>query len=154
MLFFPDSSAVIRGAARLVAGAPRLFASACRCSQACHLRSLGCRRHSQVLPGAPTVLSSALTCSQTYHNHSHHTPAPVIRDPSYSEARQECPLRVGYSPEIDTSQFTLHILSDTPGGFHCPKYILLMDQCTLFRDILTDYDKNYGCAFRTYFSVY
>jgi len=36
------------------------------------------------LPGAPKVLSGAPTCSQTYHNHSHGTPVPVIRDPSYS----------------------------------------------------------------------
>jgi len=50
----------------------------------------------------------------------------VVGAPSYSEGRQECPPRVWYSPEIDASKFTLDILSDTPGGFQCLKYILLM----------------------------
>jgi len=54
------------------------------------------------------------------------TPRPVAGDPSYSEGRQECPPRVWYSPEIDASKFTLHILSDTPGGFQWLKYIVLM----------------------------
>jgi len=57
------------------------------------------------LPGAPRLVASA---------------------PSYSEGHQECPPRVEYSPEIDASKFTLHILSDTPGGFQWLKYILLM----------------------------
>jgi len=48
----------------------------------------------------------------------------VATGPSYSEARQECPPMVWYSPEIDASKFTLHILSNTPGGFQCLKYIL------------------------------
>jgi len=77
-------------------------------------------------PGAPKVFSSAPQCSQTYHNHSHGTPVAVICDPSYSEARQECPPRVWYSPEINASKITLHILSDTPGVFQWLKYILLM----------------------------
>jgi len=133
MLFFPDCSTVIWGAPRLVAGAPRLVAGsprlvvgaprpvagAPRCSQAC-------RRRSQVLPGAPKVPSGAPRCSQTYHNHSDGTPVAVIRDPSYCEGRPECPPRVWYSPEIDASKFTLHILSDTPGVFQWLKYILLM----------------------------
>jgi len=55
-------------------------------------------------------------------------PVPVIRDPSYSEGRLECPPRVWYSPEIDTSNFTLYILTDTPGGFQILKYILLVKQ--------------------------
>jgi len=55
------------------------------------------------------------------------TPVPVIRDPSYSEGRPECPPRVWYSPDIDASKFTLHILSDTPGVFQRLKYILLME---------------------------
>ena len=80
-----------------------------------------------VLPGVPNVLSGAPRCSQTYHNHSHGTPVPVIRDPSYSEGRQECPPRVWYSPEIDASKFTLHILSDTAGVFQWLEYILLMN---------------------------
>jgi len=79
-----------------------------------------------VLPGAPKVLSAAPRCSQTYHNHSHGTPVPVIRDPSYSEGRPECPPKVWYSPDIDPSEFTLHILSDTPGDFQWLNYILLM----------------------------
>jgi len=78
------------------------------------------------LPGVPTVLSGALRCSQTDHNHSHGTPVPVIRDPSYSEGRPECPPRVWYSPQIDPSKFSLHIFSDTPGVFQWLKYILLM----------------------------
>jgi len=81
---------------------------------------------SQALPGAPKVLSGAPRCSQTYHNHSHGTPVAVICDPSYSEGRQECHPRVWYSPEIDASKITLHILSDTAGVFQWLKYILLM----------------------------
>jgi len=53
-------------------------------------------------------------------------PRLVVGAPSYSEGRQECPPRVGYSPEIDASKFTLCILSDTPGGLQWLKYILLM----------------------------
>jgi len=89
-------------------------------------RSQAHRRRSQLLPGASKVLSRAPRYSQTYHNHSHGTPVAVIRDPSYSEGRPECPPRVWYSPEIDTSKFTLRILSDTPGVFQWLKYILLM----------------------------
>jgi len=114
-----------------------------RCSQTCCRRSKACRQRTQTsrwrsqvlpglssalpgLPGASNVLSSAPRYSQTYHNHSHGTPVAVIRDPSYSEGRPECPPRVWYSPEIDASKFTLHILSDTPGVFQWLKYILLM----------------------------
>jgi len=50
----------------------------------------------------------------------------VVGPPSYSEGRQEFPPRVWYSHEIDSSKFTLHILSDTPGGFQWLKYILLI----------------------------
>jgi len=106
-------------APRLVAGAPRLLAGSTRCSQSCHWPS-------QVLPGAPRVLSATPRCSQTYHNHFHGTAVPVIRDPSYSEGRLECPSSVWHSPEMDSSKFTLHILSDTPGGSQWLKYILLM----------------------------
>jgi len=81
---------------------------------------------SQTLPGAPNVHSGAPRCSQTYYNHSHGTPVPVITDPSYSEGRPECPPSVWYSPEIDASKFTHHILSGTPGVFQWLKYILLM----------------------------
>jgi len=54
------------------------------------------------------------------------TPVPVVRDPSYSEGLPEYPPGVWFSPEIDASKFTLHILSDTPGVFQWLKYILLM----------------------------
>ena len=67
---------------------------------------------SPALLGAPRVVVSA--------------PRVVAGTPSYSEGRQECPPRVWYSPEIDASKFSLHILSDTPGGFQCQYYILLM----------------------------
>jgi len=78
------------------------------------------------LPGAPKCLSHVLTYSLTYHNHFHGTSVPVIRDASYFQSQPECPPRVWYSPEIDTSKFTLYILSDTPGGSQWPKYTLLM----------------------------
>ena len=104
MLFFLDCSTVIWGAPSHVSGTPRHVAC------------------------APNVLSDAPRCSQTYHNHSHVPPAPVIRDLSYSEGRPQCPPRGRYSPEIDSSKFTLHILLDTPGGFQWLKYILLMPQ--------------------------
>jgi len=67
---------------------------------------------SLALPGAPRLVVGA--------------PRLVSGAPSYSEDRQECPPRVWYSPEIDASKFTLHILSDTPGGFQWLKHILLM----------------------------
>ena len=67
---------------------------------------------SPALPGAPRLVVGA--------------PRLVAGAPSYSEGPQECPPRVWYSPEIDASKFTLHILSDTPGGFQWLKYILLM----------------------------
>jgi len=69
----------------------------------------GAPRH---LAGAPRLVIGA--------------PRLVTGAPSYSEGQQECPPRVWYSPEIDTSKFTLHILSDPPGGFQWLKYILLM----------------------------
>ena len=67
---------------------------------------------SPALPGAPRLVVG--------------TPRLVAGAPSHSEGRQECPPRVWYSPEIDASKFTLHILSDTPGGFQWLKYIVLM----------------------------
>jgi hypothetical protein len=51
---------------------------------------------------------------------------PVIRDPSYSEGQKECPPRVCYSPEIDASKFTLHILSVASGGFQRLQFIMLI----------------------------
>jgi len=67
---------------------------------------------SPALPGAPRLVIGP--------------PRLVAGAPSYSDGQQECPPRVSYSPAIDASKFTLHILSDTPGGFQWPKYILLM----------------------------
>jgi hypothetical protein len=43
------------------------------------------------------------------------------------KARPECSPVVCYSPEIDPSKITLHILSDTPGDIQRLKYILLTD---------------------------
>jgi len=76
--------------------------------------------------GFPHWLGNSPRYSHTFHNCSHSAPIPVIRDPSYSEGQPECPPRVLYSREIDASKFTLHILSDTPGGSQRLKYILLM----------------------------
>jgi hypothetical protein len=67
--------------------------------------------------GAPNGPSSSPTGSQTCHMNFHGTAVPVIKDSSYSEGWSECTHMVGYSPEIAQSKFTLHILSDTPGGF-------------------------------------
>ena len=80
----------------------------------------------RLVVGAPRLVVGAPTWFQTYHHHSHGTPVPVIRDPSYSEGRPECPHRVWYTPEIDAFNFTHHILSDTPGGSQRLKYILVM----------------------------
>jgi len=93
-----------------------------------HLSEFVCDSNigSATAPGAPKVLSGAPTCSHTFHNPSHGTPVPVIRDISYSESQLVCPPRVLYSPEIDASKFTLHILSVTPGGFQRLEYILQM----------------------------
>ena len=85
---------------------------------------------SPALPDAPRFTQSSLRRSDAFPNCSQSlpvTPVPVIRDPSYSEGWPECPPRVWYSPEIDASKFTLHILSDTPGVFQRLKYILLME---------------------------
>jgi len=82
--------------------------------------------HYQVLPGVLKVLSSPLSCSKTYQNYSQSTLAPGISKPSYSDGWPDCPPRVSFSSQIGTSKFTLHILSDTPGGSQWLKYILLM----------------------------
>jgi len=67
------------------------------------------------LPGAPRLVVSTVRL--------------VAGAPSYCEHRQEYPSRVWYSPEIDASKCTLHILSGTPGGFQCLQYIFLMLWC-------------------------
>jgi len=64
----------------------------------------------------PHWLGDGHRCSQTIYNHSHGAPIPVIGDPSYSDVWSECPPRVWFSPEINTSKFTLGLLSHTPGG--------------------------------------
>jgi len=79
------------------------------------------------------------------------TPVPVVRDPSYSEGLPEYPPRVWYSPEIDASKFTLHILSDTPGVFQRLKYILLMKQLDCTTSIAST--QNNGIH-RIYFSLH
>jgi len=118
----------------------RLLYCDSRRSETCCRHSQACRWLSQVLqvllpalpglspvlPDAHIVLPGTLRCSQSYHNHSHGTPPPGIRDPSYPEGWQGCPPRVWYSPEIDKSRFTLHILSDTPQVVQWLKCILLM----------------------------
>jgi hypothetical protein len=71
-------------------------------------------------------LGDSSRCSQTSHHRSHGAPVPVIRDPSYSNCRPECPPRVWFSPEIEASKFTLRLLSDTPGSFQWLKCIFLM----------------------------
>ena len=74
---------------------------------------------STVIWGAPRHVTDTPRCVAG-------APRLVVGAPNYSAGQQECPPRVWYSPEIDTSKFTLHILSDTPGGFQYLKYILLM----------------------------
>jgi len=74
---------------------------------------------SPALPGAPRLVVGAPRLVVG-------GPRLVAGAPSYSEGRQECPPSVWYSLEIDTSKFTLHILSDTPGGLQWLEYILLM----------------------------
>jgi len=122
----PDMSPALPCALRLVIGAPSCVACVPRYSQTCHWCSQICWWGSQVLPGSPKGHSSSPRCFQTYHNHSYGTPVAVVRDPSYSEGRQECPRRVWFSPEIDASKITLHILPDTPGFFQLLQYILRM----------------------------
>jgi len=98
----------------------------CQCSKACHRHFQMCGWHTQVHPDVPKVPSATLRCSHTYHNYFCNPPVEVIRDPSYYEGWLECHPRVPFPSEIDASNFTLPILADTPGGFKCLKYILLM----------------------------
>jgi len=96
------------------------------------------------LPDGPDVPSCAPRCSQTYHNHSHGTHVPIIRDPRYSEGPPECPPRVWYSPDIDASMFTLHILSDIVGVCQWLKYIVLMGG-TSFNNGLLRRNRCFNC---------
>jgi len=68
------------------------------------------------LPGDIKVLSSTPICFQTYHKHSYIAPVPGIRDSSNNDGHSECPPSVKFSPAIDPLQFTLGLLSHTPGG--------------------------------------
>jgi len=113
---------VLPAAARHVAVTPRCSQVSSQCSPPCHCRS-------QPLWGALTVLCSATRFSQTCHNHFHGTPELVIRDSISSKGWPEHPPRVWYFPEIDAFKFTVHILSDPPGGSPWPKYLLLMFAC-------------------------
>jgi hypothetical protein len=76
--------------------------------------------------GFPHWLGDSPRCSKSYHNNSYGARVPVIRDPNYSEGRLECPPRVWFSPQIDASNFTLRLLSHTPGDSQWLKFILLM----------------------------
>jgi hypothetical protein len=120
----------VASASRLGQCAPRHVVGPTRCSQSCRHHSQHCHWSFEVLPGAPKVHSGALRYSPTYHNHSHDTPVSGFRDSSYSECQLECPPRVWYTPEIDASKFSLHILSDTPGGSWWLQYILLLQAYT------------------------
>jgi len=71
-------------------------------------------------------LGDSARWSHSCNNRIHGAPGPVIRDPSHSDGKPECPPRVSSTGEIDASKFTLHILSDTPRGSQRRKYILLM----------------------------
>jgi len=100
----------------------------------------------------PHWLGDSPRCSRTSHSRSHGAPVPVIRDPSYSDGRPECPPRVWFSPVIDPSKFTLHLLSDTPRGSQWREYILLMNcQTTAFsrRDCPVVFDCLYPITSRT-----
>jgi len=116
---------------------PRVLYNDWRCSQTCRQRSEASCQRTQQHPVAPNVFFNTLRCSQTYQNHSKSTSVPVIRDLSYSERQPEYPCMVWYSPDIDPSKFTLHILSDTPGGSQWLECILLRTDITasLFVDV-------------------
>jgi len=80
----------------------------------------------KVLPDLSPALSGLLPAHPGLPPALPGSPRFVVGGPRYSEGCQESPPRVWYSPEIDASKFTLHILSDTSGGFQWLKYILLM----------------------------
>jgi len=91
------------------------------------------RRNPQVHPKfslalrrAPKLITITLIVPLYWWSEIPVTPVPVVRDPGYFEGLPEYPPSVWYSPELDASKFTLHILSDTPGGFWWLKYIVLM----------------------------
>jgi len=60
-------------------------------------------------------LGDSPRCSQTFYNRFQGVPGSVIRDPSYSDCRLQCPPRVWFSPEIDASKFRLCLLSHSMG---------------------------------------
>jgi len=72
---------------------------------------------SPVLPGTPRFVVGAPRVVVGAAKVVFGVPRVVVGTSSYSEGWQECPPGIRYSPEIDASNFTLRILSDTPGGF-------------------------------------
>jgi hypothetical protein len=136
-MIFPACSTVIRGDPRLVVGAFRLVVSGLRLVASIPRLLASASRH---FTGAPRLVAGAPRCFQVHPKFSPAlrgvpklitiTPKVLlyqsIRDRSYSEDRPEFPPTVWYSPEFDAFKFTLHILSDTSGGSHRLKYILLM----------------------------
>lgn len=64
----------------------------------------------------PHLLGNRYRWSQTHYHPYNGTSVLVIRDPSFSKRRLNCPPRVWCSPEMDNSKFILHPLSVTPWG--------------------------------------
>jgi len=87
---------------------------------------------SPALPGLSLALPGLLPALRGVPRLVIGDPRFLTSAPSNVEGRQDCPPRVWYSPEIDASKFTLHILSDTPGGFQWLKYIVLMSHCITY----------------------
>jgi len=88
-----------------------------------------CRQHCQDLPGGPRCTQSSLLWSEVFPNLTQSLPwySWTSHQRSLLLSRPAgMPSLVLYSSNIDTSKFTLHILSDTPGGFQWLKYIFLM----------------------------
>jgi len=86
---------------------------------------------SPVFPGALQDLSHTPNCSQICQNQSHGTSIPAISNSRYSEWQEQYPPRAWYSAEIDTSKFTLHILSDPPCDFEWLQSILLIQKAAI-----------------------
>jgi hypothetical protein len=131
MLFFSVCSRAIQGAPRLavttrrpvisaprhvvrtpnhVVGVPKYVVSAPRyCQDSC--------QHSQERERAQKVLSGAPRCFQSYPNYSQCTPVPGNSDSSDTEGQPEFSLMVCFSAENGSPKLTLHIPSESPGGF-------------------------------------
>jgi len=104
----PGLFLVLQGASTSVVSPPRLITHGPRCSQ---VHVMFCPALWRVFKHITTTLMVLLYLS-TF-------------DPSYSKGWPECPPRVWYSLDIDTSKCTLQILFDTSGGHVWLKYILL-----------------------------